>query len=183
MDNQITQLLNAAGEGDPDAFNQLFLLIYDELRRLAKGLFVNERKDHTLQPTAVVNEVYLKLVGTNLNFENRKHFFRIAASAMRNLLIDHARGHGREKRGSGEKFSLEDTAFAGLSAPQELVALDAALKELAEVDEQQSRVVELRYFVGLTIEETAEVLDISPATVKREWAMARAWLQRALETT
>jgi len=157
-------------------------LIYDELRHLAHNFLYGERPGHTLQTTALVHEAYLKLIDQrDARWQNRAHFFAIAAQAMRRILIDSARRHVAEKRGSGaEKLSLSEVANISPEPDTNLLALDQALTALAEIDPQQSRIIELRYFGGLTIEETAEVMKLSPATIKREWAMARAWLHQSL---
>jgi RNA polymerase sigma factor (TIGR02999 family) len=169
-------------EGDRGALEELMPLVYDELRRLARHYLRKERSDHTLQSTALVHEAYLRLAGGNApNWQNRAHFFGVAAHIMRQVLVEHARGRGAAKRG-GNALRLEiDEALA---LPQQIdvdvVALDKALNELSELDAQQGRIVELRFFGGLTIEDTSEVLGISPATVKRDWVTARAWLYRAM---
>lgn len=178
----VTKLLVRWREGDRDALEELMPLVYDELRRLARHYLSKERSDHTLQSTALVHEAYLRLAGGNApNWQNRAHFFGVAAHIMRQILIEHARGRGAAKRG-GNALRLEiDEALA---LPQridvDVVALDKALNELSELDTQQGRIVELRFFGGLTIEDTSEVLGISPATVKRDWVTARAWLYRAM---
>ena len=179
---EITELLRNWRGGDKAAMDKLLPIVYDELRRLAASFFRRERLNHTLQATALVHEAYLRLVDQSCaGWENRAHFFGSAAQLMRQILVDHARSHNAAKRGGGEiKVSLaEDMVLAG---PRELdlIALDVALDELAVLDEQQSRIVEMRFFGGLSIEETAEVMAISPATVKREWMTARRWLQREL---
>jgi RNA polymerase sigma-70 factor, ECF subfamily len=158
-------------------------VIYGELRRLAASYLRRERRDHTLQPTALVNEAFLKLVDQrDVRWENRAHFFGIAAQMMRRILVDHARAHGASKRGAGERpLSLEEASIAAPTPDVNVIALDEALTRLATLDPQQSRVVELRFFGGLTVEETAEVLHISPATVGREWKVAKAWLYAELE--
>lgn len=180
---QITGLLQDWRNGDQTAIDKLLPIVYDELRRLAAGFFRRERLNHTLEPTALVHEAYLHLVDQNrVGWENRAHFFGAAARLMRRILIDHARSHNAAKRGGGEiKISLaEDVAVTNQRA-LDLITLDGALDELEVLDEQQSRIVEMRYFGGLSIEETAEVLAISPATVKREWNTARAWLYRRMK--
>lgn len=159
-------------------------LVYEELRRLASSYLRRERDDHTLQGTALVHEAYIRLVGRDApHLQNRAHFFGVAAHLMRQILVDHARNHQAAKRGGTHQYKL--TLESALDLPQELetvdlIALDSALERLSKLDPQQSRVVELRFFAGLTIEDTAEVLDISPATVKRYWTTARAWLHREL---
>ena len=178
----VTRLLLDWSDGNQQALEELLPLIYDELRRLAHNFLYRERPGHTLQTTALVHEAYLKLIDQkDARWQNRAHFFAIAAQAMRRILIDSARKHVAVKRGSGgEKLSLDETAIISLEPDVNLLALDEALKALAEIDPQQSRIIELRYFGGLTIEETAEVMKLSPATIKRDWTMARAWLHQAL---
>jgi RNA polymerase sigma factor (TIGR02999 family) len=182
-DHEITELLHDWGDGDREALERLMPLVFDELRRIANGYFIREGRGHTLQPTALVNEVYLRLLGRRtVQWQNRAHFFGFAAELMRRILVDHARSHQTAKRGQGAaKISLEE----GLAAPKEkevdLVVLDDALKALAEVDPRQSRIVELRFFAGLTNDEIAEVLDVSPTTVKREWRTAKLWLLREIK--
>lgn len=180
--DNVTQLLREWGEGKSEALEELVPLIYKQLRSLAHGILYGERPGHTLQTTALVHEAYLKLIDQkDARWQNRAHFFAIAAQAMRRILIDSARKHGASKRGGkGERVSLTDAAEIVLEPDKDLLALDEALNRLAELDERQSKIVELRYFGGLTVEETAEVMNISPATIKREWAMARAWLHQAL---
>lgn len=180
----ITQLLIDWGKGDQAALERLMPLVYSELRRLASNYLRRERAEHTLQPTALVNEAYLKLVDQrNAKWQNRAHFFGIAAQLMRRILVDHARQRQAVKRGGVEQQRLSITsAEAVMKQPEiDLLALNEALEELAEMDPQQSRIVELKFFGGLSIEETAEVLGISHATVERDWKMARAWLRRQLE--
>jgi len=178
----VTQLLLELSEGNQATVNDLLPLVYDELKRMAASYLRKERPDHTLQPTALVNEAYLRLVDqTRVNWQNRAHFFGIAAQMMRRILVDHARTKKRVKRGGSDvKVSLADATVAVRGQDLDVVALDEALTRLAEIDEQQSRVVELRFFSGLTVEETAEVMGISAATVKRDWSMAKAWLHREL---
>jgi len=158
-------------------------LVYGELRRLARHYLQKERSDHTLQSTALVHEAYLRLAGGSVpEWRNRAHFFGIAAHLMRQILVEHARGHAAAKRGGGAcKLTLDEALALPGSADVDVVALDDALKDLARLDEQQSRIVELRFFAGLSIEDTSEVLGISPATVKRDWASARAWLYREMD--
>ncbi len=160
-------------------------LLYNELHRLAMHYMRNERPGHTLQATALVNEAYLKLIDQReANWESRSHFIAVAAQVMRNVLIDHARGRQRVKRGGlQQKVPLEDVVLISEEQSDDLIALDTAMRRLSEIDERQSRIVELRYFGGLTVEQTAEVLGISPKTVKRDWAVARAWLHRELRTS
>ena len=182
--SEVTELLNQWSEGRAEALDRLLPQIHAELRRLAKSYMRRERPDHTLQPTALVNEAFLKLVDQrDVTWQNRAHFFGIAAQAMRRILVDHARARAATKRGDGERPVALDEALALTDTPNlDLLALDQALARLANIDHQQSRVVELRFFGGLTMEETAEVLHISPATVGREWTMARAWLYAELQS-
>lgn len=178
----VTQLLQDWSKGNQQALEELLPLIYNELRQLAHNFLYRERPGHTLQTTALVHEAYLKLIDQrDARWQNRSHFFAIAAQAMRRILIDSARRHAAMKRGGPqENLSLDEVPDVSLEPNTKLLALDEALTALAEIDPEQSRIVELRYFGGLTIEETAEVIKASPATVKREWAMARAWLHQAL---
>src|SRR5205085_5328558 len=186
----VTQLLVKWGEGDKAALEQLMPLVYSELRRLARNYLRRERQDHTLQPTALVNEAYLKLIDQkNAKWQNRTQFYGVAAQLMRRMLVDHARQHQAAKRGGSDQQRLSITSAGQLGAKQlanepavDLLALHEALNELAEIDPQQSRIVELKFFGGLSIEETAEVLGVGHATVERDWKMARAWLRRKLES-
>lgn len=180
----ITQLLIDWGKGDQAALEQLMPLVYSELRRLASNYLRRERAGHTLQPTALVNEAYLRLVGQkNAKWQNRAQFFAISAQFMRRILVDHARRHQAAKRGGSEQQRLSITSAEELiSEPAiDLLVLNEALDELAKMDPQQSRIVELRFFGGLSIEETGEVLGISHSTVEREWKSARAWLRGQME--
>ena len=181
--SEVTQLLQEWSNGRQDALDRLLPRIYAELRRLAASYLRRERREHTLQPTALVHEAFLKLIDQRaVRWQNRAHFFGIAAQAMRRILVDHARAHGAGKRGSGERPVSLDEALVLTTAPDvDVLALDEALTRLAAVDPQQSRVVELRYFGGLTMDETAEVLHISQATVGREWTLAKAWLYAELK--
>ena len=179
----VTDLLVAWGDGDAAALDQLVPLVNAELRRLARGYMRRERQGHTLQTTALVNEAYLKLCDqTRVRWQNRAHFFAIAAQLMRGILVDHARAHAYQKRGgvARRKIALDEALIVSQERAAEVVALDDVLKELEGIDPQQSRVVELRFFGGLTIEETADAMGLSPATVKRHWIVARAWLAREL---
>jgi len=180
--NQVTQLLIRWRGGDREALEALMPLVYDELRRLAHHYLRQERNDHTLQSTALVHEAYLRLAGQNPpEWQNRAHFFGIAAHLMRQILVEYARGRGAAKRGgSACRLTLDEGLALSTELSVDVVALDRALKELGALDEQQSRIVELRFFAGLTIEDTSNVLGISPATVKRDWVTARAWLYRAM---
>ena len=167
---------------DTDAA-ELVPIVYEELRRLAHHYMRGERAGHTLQTTALVNEVYMRLAGLDAHaLADRTHFFAMAATLMRRVLVDYARQRGRGKRGAGVSFTSPDENAAAPQSAVDIVALDKALGRLATVDPQQSRVVELRFFAGLSVEETAEALDISPATVKRDWATAKLWLYNELET-
>lgn len=178
----MTQLLVDWGNGDSHALEKLTPLVYSELKRLAARYLRRERSDHTLQSTALVHEAWLRLIDQRqVHWQNRAQFFGVAAEMIRRILIDHARSHQAAKRGDGAiKLSLDEALFTPDRRDLDLVALDDALQDLARLDPQQSRLVELRYFAGLSIEESAEVLGVSPATVKREWAAARAWLYREL---
>ena len=176
----ITEILVTLGDGDQEALKSLIPLVYDELRRLARYHLNRERPDHTLQSTALVNEAYLRLTGKNLRIENRAHFFAIASQLMRQILVDHARRHRADKRGSGFTMTLDESMAASQSRGVDIVALDDALNGLARLDERQSRIVELRFFGGLSIDETSEVLGLSAATVRRDWATARVWLHREI---
>lgn len=178
---EVTELLNRWGEGKQDVLDQLMPLVYAELRKLARSYVRNERPNHTLNATALVNEAYIRLAGQKSHqWQNRSHFFGIAAQLMRRVLVDHARRKRSDKRGGGE-VAIEFDENKGISArPSELIALDDALKAFAQLDERGARIVELRQFGGLTNEEVADVLHISPATVKREWSAAKAWLKREI---
>ena len=178
----VTELLGRWREGDRQALDALMPLVYGELRRLAHYHLQRERGEHTLQSTALVHEAYLRLAGnTPPQWQNRAHFFGIAAHVMRQILVEYARGHAAEKRGgSACRVTLDESIALSAQVDVDVVALDQALTELSEMDEQQGRIVELRFFGGLTIEDTSEVLGISPATVKRDWITARAWLHRAI---
>lgn len=178
----LTALLVKWSGGDKQALDELMPLVYKELRRIADSFFRRERADHTLQPTALINEAYLRLIDEkNITWQSRAHFIGVAAQLMRFILIDHARARGSAKRGgSSQKVSLDEAVVFFAQKDLDLISLDEALKKLEAIDPQQSRVVELRFFGGLSIEETAVAMDISPATVKREWAMAKAWLHKKL---
>ena len=185
MTSDVTALLLAWRKGDKAAADKLVPAIYDELHRQAERAMRRENPEHTLQATALVNEAYLKLVDqSRVEWKNRAHFFGVAAQVMRRVLVDHARGKHADKRGGGVARVTLDDFNAG--APEDsaggvdLLDLDDALEKLGALDADQARVVELRYFTGLSIEETAEAMGTSPATVKREWAVARAWLRREL---
>ena len=178
----ITELLASYGRGDKESLDQLMPIVYDELRRQAARYLRREQAGHTLQTTALIHEAYVRLVDQrNMQWQNRAHFFGIAAQMMRRILVDHARSKKRAKRGGSEiRVSLGDVEVAAKDQELDVVALDEALERLARIDEQQSRVVELRFFSGLSVEETAEVMGISKSTVKRDWSMAKAWLHREL---
>ena len=179
---QVTHLLRAWSDGDPQAMEHLLPLVEAELRRLARGYMSRERREHTLQPTALINEAFIRLAGaTSVRWQDRAHFFGIAARLMRRVLVDHARSRGFQKRGAGaERISLHDS-IPTPEPPLDIVALDLALDALATMDERQSRIVELRFFGGLNVDETAAVLGVSPDTVKRDWRVAKLWLLRQLE--
>lgn len=178
----VTQLLIGWSNGDKQALDALLPVVYEELRKQAARYLRRERVGHTLQTTALIHEAYLKLVDQkNVHWQNRAHFFGIAAQLMRRILVDHARTKKRAKRGGSDiRVSFNDANLLAPSRNLDIVALDKALTRLNEIDEQQSRIVELRFFSGLTVAETAEVLGISPATVKRDWSMAKAWLHREI---
>lgn len=180
--HQITQLLAEWSEGNQSALDELYPLVYEELHRLARRYMSRERKGHTLQTTALINEAYVRLVDQrNVRWANRSHFFAISAQIMRRILIDHARRHAYAKRGGGAKqVSLEEAAIVAPDQASELVRLDEALKILAKMDERRCHVVELRYFGGLSNEEIAGVLKVSENTVTRDWNLARAWLYQQL---
>jgi RNA polymerase sigma-70 factor (ECF subfamily) len=179
---EVTALLLSWSDGDQDALARLMPLVYDELRRLALDHLRRERPDHTLQPTALVNEVYLRLVDQrSVSWQTRAQFFGLAARLMRHVLVDHARTRAAAKRGGGaSKLSLDEARVAPEEVAAELVALDEALVRLAAVDERKGRVVEMRFFGGLSVEETAEALGVSDKTVMRDWRIAKLWLHREL---
>lgn len=180
----VTQLLERATQGDSDARGELLRATYDQLKVLAAARMREERPDHTLTATALVHEVSLELLAqSNLTAQNQGQFLALAAKAMRNLLVDYARTRDRQKRGGGrQKLSLKENLVACEEQNQDLIDLDEALERFSRLDARKSQVVELRYFGGLSIEETAEVLGVSPATVKRDWEVARAWLLRELRS-
>lgn len=180
--HQITQLLAEWSEGNQSALDELYPLVYEELHRLARRYMSRERKGHTLQTTALINEAYVRLVDQkNVHWANRSHFFAISAQIMRRILIDHARRHAYAKRGGGaQQVSLEDVALVARDAGAELMRLDEALKTLAKMDPRRCYVVELRYFGGLNNEEIARLLKVSENTVTRDWNLARAWLYQQL---
>lgn len=182
---KVTQMLRQVQDGNREALDELFPIIYKELRRLASSQLANERANHTLQPTALVHEAYMRLIDQHsVNWQNRAHFFSIAAETMRRILVNHAVQRNAQKRGSGVACIELDEAISyhDQAADRELdiVLLDDALKQLEEFDPTQAKIVELRFFGGLTVEETAEVMKISESTVKREWRMAKSWLKTKL---
>ena len=181
-DPQVTQLLLAWGQGERAALDELLPLVYEELRRLAHRYMAGERPDHTLQTTALVNEAYLRLIDVRqVRWENRAHFFALSAQLMRRILVEFARARGSGKRGGGIRKVSFDEALIGPEEPdQDLVALDSAVTAMAAVDPRQSKVVELRFFGGFTVEETAEALHVSSQTVLRDWRLAKAWLRREM---
>ncbi|HSB08981.1 MAG TPA: sigma-70 family RNA polymerase sigma factor [Blastocatellia bacterium] len=185
LPGEVTQLLLSWNKGDKQALDHLIPLVETELRRLARRFMRSEREDHTLETSALINEAYVRLVDqSNVNWQDRSHFFAVAAQVMRHILIDHARKYQYAKRGGGaEKVPLEEITNLFEQRAAELIAMDDALRDLATADPRKCQVVELRFFGGLSIEETAEVLGISPATVIREWRTARAWLHRAISGT
>ena len=174
----VTLLLSRLTDGDGAVMDDLLPIIYGELRRLATSYLRRERPGHTLQPTALVHEAYLRLVDqTQVHWQNRAHFFGVAAQMMRRILVDHARGHNAEKRGGEfQKLPIDENLDVADERAADLIALDEALERLAELDAQKARVVELRFFGGLSVEETAEVMGVSAPTVKRQWRMAKSWL-------
>lgn len=183
VSDSVTQLLIELSNGDRKAVDLLLPVIYDELRKLAANYLRRERPDHTLQPTALVHEAYLRLVDqTRVTWQNRAHFFGVAAQIMRRLLVDHARKHNAEKRGQDfQKLSLDENIDRASERSRELLALDDALQALAMFDEQKARIVELRYFGGLSIEETADVMGVTPTTINRHWRFAKAWLHGEMQ--
>ena len=181
--SDFTALLERWNNGNPEALKELLALVYPELRRLADDLLRHERVDHTLQPTALVHEAYIRLSGLReMRLESRRHFYGAAAMAMRRILVDYARQRRAQKRGGAapQRASLEEALNTPVDLRLDFERLDEALEELAAIAPQKAKVVELRYFTGLSIQDTAELLDIAPATVKRHWTFARAWLHRAL---
>ena len=179
----VTELLRAWSDGDDGALEQLTPLVEAELRRLARGYMRRERRDHTLQVTALVNEAFLRLTDARrVRWQDRAHFLGISARLMRRVLVDHARSRGYRKRGGdAQRVTLDEGLVASPAPVVDVVALDRALEALAAADVRKSRVIELRYFGGLSVEETAEVLHVSPDTVKRDWRLAKLWLLRELE--
>lgn len=181
--SEVTRLLKDWGNGDSTALDQLMPIVYDELRAIAARYLRRERQDHTLQPTALVNEAYLRLIDQKqVEWQNRAHFMGVAAKMMRWILVDHARTHNRVKRGSGaQRVSLDEAVAVAEERTADLIELDRALDELEAFDERKCRVVEMRYFGGLSVEETAEVLNVSLITVARDWKLAKAWLYTRIE--
>jgi RNA polymerase sigma-70 factor, ECF subfamily len=178
---QVTQLLKAMHAGDAQAAENLLPLVYAELHRLAKGYMRRERPDHTLQATALINEAYLRLVGEDIDWNSRAHFIGLAANVMRRVLVDYARAHNAEQRGGGlQRVEMQDELAISAAQLGEVEDLDEALKKLEKENPRQARVVELRYFGGLSVEQIAGLLDIAPRSVKRDWALARIWLYRQL---
>jgi RNA polymerase sigma-70 factor (ECF subfamily) len=180
--NEVTLLLRAWGEGDAQALERLTPLVYQELHRIARGYMARERPDHTLQTTALINEAYVRLVDARrVNWQDRAHFFAVCARAMRRILVDHARSRGYLKRGGRNiRVQLDEASGIAWSPDSNLLELDEALNRLSALDPRKSRVIEMRFFGGLSVEETAEALRISPETVMRDWKLARAWLYREL---
>ena len=184
MDNdggQVTQLLKAMHAGDTQAAENLLPLVYAELHRLARGYMRRERPDHTLQATALINEAYLRLVGEDIDWNSRAHFIGLAANVMRRVLVDYARAHNAEQRGGGlQRVEMQDELAISAEQLDQVEHLDEALKKLEKENPRQARVVELRYFGGLSVEEIGALLQIAPRSVKRDWALARIWLFREL---
>lgn len=180
---EITRLLSDWSRGDKAALDKLTPLVYAELRQIARRQMGRERPGHTLQPTALVNEAYLKIAGQGgFEWQNRAHFFAVCAQVMRHILVDHARTHARDKRGGGAvHVALEDVSASVEARATDMVALDEALRTLETLDPQKARIIELRYFGGLGVDEVAEILKISPATIGREWRRAKAWLYQELQ--
>lgn len=182
LQHEVTQILHEWSDGDKDAPARLMPLVYNELRRQARNYLARERGSHTLQPTALVHEAYLRLVDqTRISWQNRAHFFGIAANMMRRILVDHARSHASEKRGGAAvRLSIEDIQIPLEQRASDLITLDEALEKLVGFDERKAKIVEMRFFGGLTDEEIAEVLGVSSRTVLRDWKTARLWLYREL---
>ena len=178
--NQVTQLLSKWKDGDRKALDSLMPLVYGELRRVACHHLQGERLDHTLQSTALVHEAYLRLVNRPAQFHNRQHFYAVAAHLMRQILVDFARSRHAAKRDPGCTLALDDAVASPHARTMELLALDQALKELSRLSQRQARIVELRFFAGLSIAEMAQILDVSAATIERDWLNARAWLYREI---
>ncbi|MEP6916493.1 MAG: sigma-70 family RNA polymerase sigma factor [Acidobacteriota bacterium] len=183
--SEVTELLSRWGQGESAALDRLIPLVRAELHRIARGYMAGERADHSLQATALINEAYVRLVdGKAVGWRDRTHFLAVAARVMRRILVDHARARQSQKRGGGlAKVTFDDGLVVGSSERIDFAALDDALQALAGFDDRKSRVIELRFFGGLTVEETAAVLDVSPDTVMRDWRLAKAWLQREMRAT
>jgi RNA polymerase sigma-70 factor, ECF subfamily len=181
-DGEVTLLLKAMKNGDESAAGKLLPLVYNELHRLAKSYMRRERPDHTLQATALINEAYLRLARDNVDWQSRQHFVGVAANVMRRLLVDHARAHNAEARAGGiQRVELEEGLMISGERSSEVLALHDALTKLEAVDERQAKVVELRYFGGFSVEEIGVLLEISPRSVKRHWALARIWLLKQMK--
>jgi RNA polymerase sigma factor (TIGR02999 family) len=182
LSQNITHLLKEWSDGDPRALDELTPLVYEELRQQAARYLRRERPGHSLQATALINEAFLRLIDVkNVQWQSRTHFFAIAANLMRRILVDHARRRDAEKRGGAQfRLTLDDALAIAREPDVDLLAIDEALDRLAVIDEQQARVVELRFFSGLSVEETAAAMGVSPKTVKRDWSVARAWLRREI---
>lgn len=179
--DNVTQILDRLSKGSGTAPDELLPLVYDDLRHLAHAYFTNEKSDHTLQATALVHEAYIRLVNwENVSWQNRAHFFAVAAEVMRRVLIDHARMRNTQKRTGGQRILLDDAVSLPQEKELDVLRLEEALSSLEAIDPRQAKIVELRFFGGLSIEETAYVLDISETTVRREWTFAKAWFQREL---
>lgn len=180
--HEVTELLVDWGQGNTAALDKLTPLVYAELHRLAHQYLSKERPGHTLQTSALVNEAFVRLIDQrDVHWQNRAHFFGIAAQSMRRILVDYARHrHSQKRGGNNQKVELDEAMILSQERASEVISLDGALKELAEIDERKSQIVELRFFGGLSIEETAEVLSVSPGTVMRDWTLAKAWLRRAV---
>lgn len=179
----VTQLLKAIHRGDPTAAEQLFPLVYHELHRLASAYMRRERPDHTLQPTALINEAYLRLAKEDIDWQNRDHFIGVAANVMRRVLVDCARAHRAQIRGGNlQRVEFEEALAVSPERADEVLAVDQALNRLSALNPRQARVVELRYFAGLSIEQIAGVLSIAPRSVKRDWALARIWLFKEFQS-
>jgi RNA polymerase sigma factor (TIGR02999 family) len=182
MSHDASELLAAIRNGDPSQMARLVDLVYDDLRRLARHYLRRESAGHTLQPTALVHEAFLKLIDqTRVDWRDRSHFFAVGAQAMRRILVNHAKARGRMKRGGGkQKLPLDEALTVSIDDDDQILALDEALEKLAAMDERRARIIELRFFGGLNVEETAAVLGVSKRTVEREWSACRAWLRREL---
>jgi RNA polymerase sigma-70 factor (ECF subfamily) len=177
----VTQILKAMTSGDPVAAERLLPMVYTELHRLAASYMRRERQDHTLQPTALINEAYLRLAGDDIDWQNREHFIGVAAHVMRRVLVDYARSHKAEMRGGGlRRVDLDEGVAISEERSEEVLSLDEALNRLMELNPRQAKVVELRYFGGLSVEQIGSILGIAPRSVKRDWALARIWLFKQL---